>query len=124
MHVVGVFNFLRLAETAGWGTVFLDPAISVEKIIAAAKREQADLAGVSYRLTPETGERLLGEFVEAADELRTAGMRFVFAGTPPVTERARTALEWLKLASDTVGDDLHEAIHNQPGYYGIKAPSL
>jgi opine dehydrogenase len=37
--------------------------------------------------------------------------------------RARTALEWLKLAYDTSGQDLHEAIHNQPGYYGIKAPS-
>lgn len=59
---------------------------------------------------------MLGEFAEAADELRTAGMRFVFAGAPPVAERARTALEWLKLAYDTVGDDLHEAIHNQPGY--------
>lgn len=36
--------------------------------------------------------------------------------------RGRTALEWLKLAYDTTGEDLHEAIHNQPGYYGIKAP--
>ncbi len=36
--------------------------------------------------------------------------------------RARTALEWLKLAYDTTGVDLQEAIHNQPGYYGIKAP--
>jgi opine dehydrogenase len=36
--------------------------------------------------------------------------------------RARTSLEWLKLAYDTVGDDLHEAIHNQLGYYGIQAP--
>jgi opine dehydrogenase len=36
--------------------------------------------------------------------------------------RARTSLEWLKLAYDTKGDNLHEAIHNQPGYYGIKAP--
>jgi opine dehydrogenase len=36
--------------------------------------------------------------------------------------RGRTALEWLKLAYDTSGEDLHEAIHNQPGYYGIKAP--
>lgn len=36
--------------------------------------------------------------------------------------RARTSLEWLKLAYDTVGQDLHESIHNQPGYYGIKAP--
>jgi len=37
--------------------------------------------------------------------------------------RARTALEWLNLAYDTRGDDLHDAIHNQPGYYGIKAPN-
>ncbi len=36
--------------------------------------------------------------------------------------RARTALEWLKMAYDTTGADLNEAIHNQPGYYGIKAP--
>ncbi len=36
--------------------------------------------------------------------------------------RARTSLEWLKLAYDTVGEDLHEAVQNQPGYYGIKAP--
>jgi opine dehydrogenase len=36
--------------------------------------------------------------------------------------RSRTGLEWLKLAYDTTGEDLHEAIHNQPGYYGIKAP--
>ena len=36
--------------------------------------------------------------------------------------RGRTAMEWLKLAYNTTGDDLNEAIHNQPGYYGIKAP--
>ena len=37
--------------------------------------------------------------------------------------RARTAMDWLQMAYNTTGDDLHEAIHNQPGYYGIKAPS-
>ncbi len=37
--------------------------------------------------------------------------------------RARTGLEWLEMAYNTTGVDLHEAIHNQPGYYGIKAPS-
>jgi len=36
--------------------------------------------------------------------------------------RARTALEWLKLAYNSEGEDLHEAIQNQPGYYGINAP--
>jgi len=37
--------------------------------------------------------------------------------------RARDAMEWLKLAYDTTGEDLYEAIHNQEGYYGIKAPA-
>ena len=37
--------------------------------------------------------------------------------------RARTGLEWLKMAYAATGADLHEAIHNQPGYYGIQAPS-
>jgi opine dehydrogenase len=36
--------------------------------------------------------------------------------------RARTGLEWLKMAYDATGDDLAEAIHNQPGYRGIMAP--
>ena len=37
--------------------------------------------------------------------------------------RARTAMEWLEMAYNASGQDLNEAIHNQPGYYGIKAPS-
>jgi hypothetical protein len=97
VHVAGVLNFLRLAETAGWRVVFLGPAVPVDEFLEAARREGADasaelgevLVGVSYRLTPETGERLLGEFAEAADELRAAGVRFAFGGTPPVAERAR-----------------------------------
>ncbi len=89
VHVAGVSNFLRLAEAAGWRTVFLGPAVPVEQVLEAARCEKADLVGVSYRLTPETGERLLGEFAEAADELRSQGVRFAFGGTPPVAERAR-----------------------------------
>ena len=74
VHVAGVANFLRLAEAAGWRTVFLGPAVSIERVLAAAREEQADLVGVSYRLTPDTGERLLADFAEAADELHSAGM--------------------------------------------------
>jgi len=36
--------------------------------------------------------------------------------------RARTGLGWLKMAYDANGANLYEAIHNQPGYRGIKAP--
>lgn len=89
VHVAGVMNFLRLAESAGWRTVFLGPAVSIGELLAAVRREKAVLVGVSYRLTPETGERLLGEFAEVADELHTAGVRFAFGGTPPVAERAK-----------------------------------
>jgi len=89
VHVAGVTNFLRLAENAGWRTIFLGPAVSVEKILETAKIENADLVGISYRLTPETGERLLGQFAEAADDLHTSGVKFAFGGTPPVVERAR-----------------------------------
>jgi len=105
VHVAGVINFLRLAEAAGWRVVFLGPAVSVEEFLGAVRREKTGgstlrqcpelvegeqvLVGVSYRLTPETGERLLAEFAEEADELRAAGVRFVFGGTPPVAERAR-----------------------------------
>ena len=89
VHVAGVMNFLRLAEAAGWRTVFLGPAVSSDDLLEAARRENADLVGVSYRLTPETGERLLGEFAELADDLHAAGVRFVFGGTPPIAERAR-----------------------------------
>ena len=89
VHVAGVMNFLRLAEQAGWQTVFLGPAVSVEQVLAVACAKNAALVGVSYRLTPENGERLLAEFAEAADDLATAGVRFAFGGTPPVAERAR-----------------------------------
>ncbi len=120
VHVAGVINFLRLAEKAGWRTVFLGPANSIEDILDAAREESADLIGVSYRLTPETGERLLGEFAEAADELHANGVRFAFGGTPPVAARAEalgfferifdggqsleTILAYLQGGADEVGD--------------------
>lgn len=36
--------------------------------------------------------------------------------------RGQTALEWLKMAYNATGEDLHEAVHLQTGYYGIQAP--
>ena len=46
VHVAGVMNFLRLAEAAGWRTVFLGPAVPVEEFLATARREKADLVEV------------------------------------------------------------------------------
>jgi hypothetical protein len=89
VHVAGISNFLRLAEIAGWHTVFLGPAVSIKQVLDVARRENADLVGVSYRLTPETGERLLGQFAEEASGMHERGVRFAFGGTPPVAKKAR-----------------------------------
>jgi methylmalonyl-CoA mutase cobalamin-binding subunit len=88
VHVAGVSNFLRLAEIAGWRAVFLGPAVSVSEVVSAAKHEKADLVGISYRLTPETGENLLADFISRTDDLRLKGVRFAFGGTPPVAKKA------------------------------------
>jgi opine dehydrogenase len=37
--------------------------------------------------------------------------------------RGRTAMEWLRMAYDSTGANLYEAIQNQTGYYGINAPT-
>lgn len=87
VHVAGVTKFLRLAELAGWRTIFLGPATPIGKVIQTAIDENADMVGVSYRLTPENGERLLGEFAEEASQLHQSGVRFLFGGTPPLVER-------------------------------------
>ena len=89
VHVAGVYNFLQLAEQYGWKTIFLGPAVPINKILQTARDEKADLVAVSYRLTPETGERLLAEFAEAADDLRSRGVQFAFGGTVPVAEKAK-----------------------------------
>lgn len=96
VHVAGVSNFLRLAEAAGWRTIFLGPATPIETFIDVVRREWTNesrendlLVGVSYRLTPENGERLLGQFAEEAAELHESGVRFAFGGTPPVAECAK-----------------------------------
>lgn len=89
VHVAGIHRFMRMAEAEGWQTTFLGPAVPLERVIAAADEEQADLVAVSYRLTPETGERLLGDFAEAADHLRERGVRFALGATPPLARRAR-----------------------------------
>lgn len=90
VHVAGLMNFLRIAESSGWETKFLGPSVPIDRVIQAAEDAGADLVAVSYRLTPESGERLLGEFAESAADLHDQGVRFAFGGTPPLVERVQS----------------------------------
>ncbi len=88
VHVAGINRFMNLAEQNGWKVIYLGPAVSVKEISKAARENQADLVAVSYRLTPENGEKLFGELAEEMDDLYRAGVRFAFGGTPPLAARA------------------------------------
>jgi methylmalonyl-CoA mutase cobalamin-binding subunit len=90
VHVAGVTRFLSIAEAAGYDTYFTGPATDLETFMEAITREQPDVIGVSYRLTPENARILFGELRRM---LEAAGMlgrtRIFFGGTPPVAEIAR-----------------------------------
>ena len=70
MHVAGILNFLRLAESQGYHTEFTGPATSIADFIDAAREVDPDIIAVSYRLTPENAAVLLLDFRAA---LREAG---------------------------------------------------
>lgn len=88
-HVAGVANFLRVAEELGWQTVYLGPAVSIERFLSAIRHHNPDLIAVSYRLTPETGEALLKQFTAAVRQAGFEKKRYVFGGIPPLAEKAR-----------------------------------
>ena len=90
VHVAGVLNFFRLAEQAGYRTVFTGPATPVDAFVAAIRRESPDIVAVSDRLTPENARSLLMELGESCSNEEWIGRtRFIFGGTPPVAAVAR-----------------------------------
>ncbi len=86
----GVTNFLRLAEAAGWRTVFLGPAVSVEEMISAA----ADVRRRTWSASRTGSRRRQGSACSVSLpkpplSCTSKGVRFAFGGTPPVVERVR-----------------------------------
>lgn len=93
IHIAGILNFLRLAESLGYETEFMGPATPVERFVSRIHEMKPDLAAVSYRLTPEAAQELFKELEKELKRQGIKGVRFVFGGTPPVAEIARaTAL--------------------------------
>ena len=89
VHVAGILNFLRLAESQGYRTEFTGPATAIADFVDAAREVDPDIIAVSYRLTPENAVLLLQDFRAALREAGLDGKRLVFGGTPPVAAEAR-----------------------------------
>jgi len=89
VHVGGLHHFLKLAEAEGYSTSSLGPAVSVERLIAAIRKQRPTIVAISYRLTPEVAEHLFVELKQSLGTELTQSTRFVFGGTPPVAEIAK-----------------------------------
>jgi methylmalonyl-CoA mutase cobalamin-binding subunit len=85
VHVAGVLNFLRLAESQGYVTEFAGAAKSPGEMATMAKRIKPDILAVGYRLDPEAG-RHLARRLKAALEARSVKPALFFGGTAPVAD--------------------------------------
>lgn len=90
IHTAGILNFLRLAESLGYETEFMGPAIPVERFVSRIYEASPDLVAVSYRLTPEVARELFRELKQELERRGVRDVRLAFGGTPPVAEIART----------------------------------
>jgi len=90
IHVAGIINFFRLAESLGYQTKFLGSAISVKDFVSALCQHKPDIAAVSYRLAPQSARALFDDLKEELSFHGISNTRFVFGGTPPVAEIAKS----------------------------------
>lgn len=88
VHVAGLHHFLKIAETEGYQTVSLGPAVSVERLAREIKERRPEIVAISYRLTPEVAASLFADLKKKQKENAWHGIRFLFGGTPAVAEVA------------------------------------
>lgn len=88
VHVAGLHHFLKIAESEGYQTVSLGPAVSISRIIENIKTEKPDLVAISYRLTPEVAKNLFQELKIRLQKEGLKNIRLVFGGTPSVGAEA------------------------------------
>lgn len=88
VHVGGLHHFLKLAESEGYITESLGPAVPVGRIINVIRERKPDILALSYRLTPEAARELFEELRKALREQGMENIRMIFGGTPPVAAEA------------------------------------
>ena len=88
VHVGGLHGFLKLAESEGYKTISLGPAVPIERIIENIKKENPSIVAISYRLTPEVAKNLFEELKSALQKEKFSETKLVFGGTPPAAVEA------------------------------------
>ncbi len=88
VHVAGISHFLQIAENEGYQTIFLGPAVSVEKLFENINKYKPEMVSISYRLTKENAKILLDQINEKRKELDYNPI-WEFGGTKPVADIAK-----------------------------------
>lgn len=88
VHIAGLHHFLKIAESEGYNTLSLGPAVSVERFIKEILEYNPDVVALSYRLTPEVAENLFSDFKKAVIKNELNDIKYIFGGTKPVAEKA------------------------------------
>lgn len=91
VHVGGLHHFLKLAESEGFITESLGPAVSVERIIDHVKSLHPDIVAISYRLTAGNLSHLINDLFDKVKSYGIHYPRFIFGGPPPVALIARNS---------------------------------
>ena len=107
VHVAGVAHFLALAEREGYQSVFLGPAISIDRLFENIAKYKPGMVALSYRLTPENVRSLLDEIAARQGDLDYKPV-WLFGGTKPVAQVAKEYKFFSYISQGT--DDINDCI--------------
>jgi len=90
VHVAGIYRFLGLAEEYGYKSIFLGPAVPVEKLIQEIIHHNPQKVIVGYRLSEQAARSLFAELRDALEEKGLRGkLELILSCTPslrPIAE--------------------------------------
>ncbi len=86
VHIAGIHRFLQLAEKQGYETIFLGPAVETEQLINAIREHNPDIVGLSYRLTPKAGIKILKQLKRRIIEEGLNEREFILGGLPELVQ--------------------------------------
>lgn len=107
VHVAGVSHFLQIAENEGYKTIFLGPAVSIDKLFDNIEVYRPKMVAIGYRLTKENAKILLDRINFKRKELNYKPI-WVFGGTKPVADVAKQ-YDFFSFISDGF-DDVKDSI--------------
>lgn len=114
VHIGGLHHFLKLAESEGYQTKSLGPAVNIDRFINEIIKLKPDIVAVSFRLTPEVAEELFLKFKQETEKNKINNIKFIFGGTPPVAEIARKSELFDKVFDGT--EPIQKIIYFLRGY--------